>query len=352
MSLECAKCIGHPCNVGRTDLGPDCCPMRGDFPAFAELYSGEAQRLQAVQAALVEAEGYGRWTRLREIAEFASRIGARRVGVAHCTNTAREAGLLARYLRDSGFEVVMPAMSQECHPLAQAALLADRDTHVNVICGMSVAHEAMFVRASAVPVTVLVAHDARLRHNPVAALYTSDSYSQSLLYRQRTGPERPFLGGHIAALESAARALPETEYGRLNRLQEVMKFADCLGATHIGISFCVGLRAEARVLTRVLEANGFRISSVCCKSGAVSKETLGLSDSQKVRPGQPEMMCNSLAQGVLLNDQGVQLALILGQCVGHDSATIGRLHAPTVCVVAKDRVLAHNTVAALYELES
>jgi uncharacterized metal-binding protein len=326
--------------------------MRGNFPAFAELYSDEAQRIPAIQAALIEAEGYGRWTRLREIAEFANRTEARPVGVAHCTTTAREAGLVATYLRDSGLEVVMPAQSQECDPLAQAALLADRNTKLNVICGMSVAHEAMFIRASAVPVTVMVARDARLRHNPVAALYTSDSYSQNLLYGQRKRPQRPFLGGDIPALERASRVLPETGGREFNRLQEVMEFAHCIGAIHIGVSFCVGFGAEARVLTRVLEANGFKVSSACCKSGAVSKETLGLSDSQKVRPGQPEMICNPLAQGALLNGENVQLAVILGQCVGHDSATIGQLNAPTACLVAKDRVLAHNTVAALYELES
>jgi len=58
-----------------------------------------------------------------------------------------------------------------------------------------------------------------------------------------------------------------------------------------------------------------------------------------------------ITQYELLDREGVELVLLLGQCVGHDSATMARLHAPVVCVVAKDRVLAHNTVAALYELE-
>ena len=351
MSLECAKCTNYPCRVGRTDLGPDACPMQGDFPAFEALYGDEGQRSRAIQAALIEAEGYGRWTRLKEVAEFANRIEAKPVGLAYCTTTAREAALVARYLRSSGLEVVMPPQSQECNPLAQAALLADQETKLNVICGMSVAHEAIFIRASAVPVTVLVARDTRLRHNPVAALYTSDGYSQSLLYGHRRTQERPLLGDDTATLECVGESLAEAAGGGFNRTQEVMEFAHGLGVTHIGVSFCVGFRTEARVLTRVLEANGFKVSSACCKSGAVSKETLGLSDSQKVRPGQPEMMCNSLAQAALLNREGVELALILGQCVGHDSATIGQLKAPTVCLVAKDRVLAHNTVAALYELE-
>jgi uncharacterized metal-binding protein len=41
----------------------------------------------------------------------------------------------------------------------------------------------------------------------------------------------------------------------------------------------------------------------------------------------------------------------MGQCVGHDLATMRSLEAPTTCLIAKDRVLAHNTVAALYAWE-
>jgi len=63
------------------------------------------------------------------------------------------------------------------------------------------------------------------------------------------------------------------------------------------------------------------------------------------------MICNPVAQAELLNRQGVQLVLLLGQCVGHDSATMAHVEAPAVCIAAKDRVLAHNTVASLYELE-
>jgi uncharacterized metal-binding protein len=151
-------------------------------------------------------------------------------------------------------------------------------------------------------------------------------------------------------MEVSDELLPDKN-GAWNRVQETIEFASRLGVKHIGLSFCVGFRNEARILTRILEANGFRVSSVCCKSGAVPKERLGIEDSQKVRPGQPEMICNPLAQAELLNREAVELALVLGQCVGHDSATIGHLQAPAVCLVVKDRVLAHNTVAALYRLE-
>jgi len=58
------------------------------------------------------------------------------------------------------------------------------------------------------------------------------------------------------------------------------------------------------------------------------------------------MLCNPVTQAELLNREGVQCALVLGQCVGHDAAAFRHLEAPAVCLVAKDRVLAHNTVAA------
>jgi uncharacterized metal-binding protein len=129
-----------------------------------------------------------------------------------------------------------------------------------------------------------------------------------------------------------------------------MELAHRLGASRLGLVFCHGLRWEAKVLDRVLEANGFQVLSIGCKAGAVPKEEFGIPDEKKVRPGQPEMICNPLAQAELLNREGVHLNILFGQCVGHDSATMASLEAPAICLVAKDRVLAHNSVAALYAL--
>jgi uncharacterized metal-binding protein len=70
-----------------------------------------------------------------------------------------------------------------------------------------------------------------------------------------------------------------------------------------------------------------------------------------VRPGGAEMICNPIAQAELLNREKVHLVLLLGQCVGHDSATMAHTEAPTVCVATKDRTLGQNTAAALYAFE-
>lgn len=352
MSTECAKCKYFACRRGRPDAAPDECPMHGVFPAFDDLYSDPEAMRMAQRSALVEGVGYGRWNRLREIAEFAERMDFRRIGIAYCPDMAREAVLAATYLRSHLLDVRLPPEEYDCDPLGQATLFGRIRTQLNVVAGMCVGHEAVFTRASRAPLTGLIARDERFRHNPAAALYTADTYAHASLYRSRAGRSASgFRGSEIETLLEVSDELLPDKHGTWNRLEETIEFALRLGVTSIGISFCVGFRNEARVLTRVLEANGFRVSSVCCKSGAVPKERLGIEDSQKVRPGQAEMICNPLAQAELLNREGVELALILGQCVGHDSATIGRLDAPAVCLVVKDRVLAHNTVAALYQLE-
>jgi uncharacterized metal-binding protein len=352
MSIQCAKCKYYACRRGRPDAAPGDCPMHGDFPAFEQLYSDPDSKRLAHRSALVEALGYGRWNRLREIAEFAERMGFKRLGIAYCPDMVREAVLAATYLRSHLLDVRLPPEEFDCDPVGQATLFGRLRTHMNVIAGMCVGHEAVFTRASRAPLTALVARDERFCHNPAAALYTSDTYARASLYRpRRERKQTRFRGWETDTLLEVSQELLPDKHGTWNRLQETIEFANRLGVAHIGLSFCVGFRNEARILTKVLEANGFRVTSVCCKSGAVPKEQLGLEDSQKIRPGQPEMMCNPLAQAELLNREGVELALVLGQCVGHDSATIGRLQAPAVCLVVKDRVLAHNTVAALYRLE-
>ncbi len=143
-------------------------------------------------------------------------------------------------------------------------------------------------------------------------------------------------------------ALVEAEgYCRWTRVEETMEFARRIGVTKLGIAFCVGLKDEARVLSRVFAANGFEVESIACKTGAISKEEIGLEDSQKVRPGAFEAMCNPIAQARVLNAAGTGLNVVFGLCVGHDSLFIKHSEAPVTCLVAKDRVLAHNPVGAL-----
>jgi uncharacterized metal-binding protein len=329
--------------------------MRGPFPEFEILYASERARRLAHHAARVEAEGYGRWVRVRELAELAERMGYSRLGVAHCADMRREAELTAESLERLGLTAVLPAELGECSPVRQAELFRSELVDLAVVVGMCVGHDALFLRHAPMPVTSLVVRDLRLGHNPAAALYTRKGYLKETLYRRRSWPDRPFEGWTDETLWRVAdevRRMGAEADPPLCRIEEVMEFAVRAGARHLGLVFCTGFREEARELVGLLGTHGFRVSSSCCKTGSVPKERLGIKDAQKVRPGRAEMVCNPAAQAELLERQRVELVLLMGQCVGHDSLTASRLRTPAVYVVAKDRVLAHNTAAALYAMTS
>lgn len=132
------------------------------------------------------------------------------------------------------------------------------------------------------------------------------------------------------------------------RIQEICEFAHKMGYTKLGLAFCGGLHEEAQSLTRILEAQGFEVVSVVCKAGRTPKEAIGVKDDEKIRIGEFESMCSPIAQAMILNEEGTDLNVILGLCVGHDSLFLRYSKAFCTVAVAKDRVLAHNPCAALY----
>jgi uncharacterized metal-binding protein len=140
-------------------------------------------------------------------------------------------------------------------------------------------------------------------------------------------------------------------YCRLTRIEEIMAFAHRCGYSRLGLAHCIGLQDEAAVVKRVFEANGLRTEAVACKAGALPKEALGLTDDDKVAPGEFESMCNPIGQARLLADAGTELNVLLGLCVGHDSLFFKHSVAPVTVLAAKDRVLGHNPLAAVYQAD-
>jgi uncharacterized metal-binding protein len=163
----------------------------------------EETRRLVLASARTEAAGYGRSTRIEEIMDFARRLGAQRIGIAHCAGLVQEAKLAREVFVHHGFEVyaacckvgsidkqkiglgdaekVHPGEYEAlCNPIGQAALLAEAGTQLNVVIGLCVGHDSLFFQHSKAPATVLIAKDRVLGHNPAAALYTSHSYYRRL----------------------------------------------------------------------------------------------------------------------------------------------------------------------------
>ncbi|QYZ77958.1 DUF1847 domain-containing protein [Methanofollis formosanus] len=148
----------------------------------------------------------------------------------------------------------------------------------------------------------------------------------------------------------------EGGYGRLRpikcRLEETAEFAGKMGYRRLGLAFCTGLAKEAAAVERFFRGRDFEVVSVVCKAGRVPKETLGVSDHEKVAPGTDEQICNPIFQAMLLNAAETEFNIMLGLCVGHDSLFMKYSEAPCTVLAAKDRLLGHNPLAAVYTIES
>ena len=76
-------------------------------------------------------------------------------------------------------------------------------------------------------------------------------------------------------------------------VQEIIEFSRRMNFRKIGVAFCIGLIREARSFSDILKAHDFEVVSVCCKVSIAPKETLGLREAEKIRPGGH---CNPIAQ--------------------------------------------------------
>jgi uncharacterized metal-binding protein len=132
------------------------------------------------------------------------------------------------------------------------------------------------------------------------------------------------------------------------RVEEIIEFAGRLDYQRLGLAFCGGVKEEALLLTDILKRHNFEVVSVVCKVGRVAKEKIGLALEEKILKDQFEVMCNPIAQAEILNQAATEFNIMMGLCVGHDALFLKHVNAYTTVFAAKDRVLGHNPMAALY----
>jgi len=204
---SCARCARPLCHFNIMEGVPVFCPNvnRPDELSTAReaLESDDGTKAIAREASRVEGAGYGRWTRVREVMEFARRLGVEKIGIAFCVGLRREARTFCEILESNGFEVVsvcckvgsrpkeelglddsekvIPGSYESyCNPVAQALILDGEGCGLNVLVGLCVGHDSLFFRHTRTPTTVLVAKDRVTGHNPAAVLHTADSYYSGL----------------------------------------------------------------------------------------------------------------------------------------------------------------------------
>jgi uncharacterized metal-binding protein len=219
MKAECAKCGFKEKACGSDEgKGPPFCPTLNQ-EGFLERATGEYSRPDilkfAQEASIQEAACYinrgvkpyvfhPTKPRVQETCEFAQKMGYKKLGIAFCIGLQKEALSLSQILEAQGFEVIsaickvgrvpkekigireedkirIGEFEPMCNPIAQAMILNEAKTDFNIVVGLCVGHDSLFLKYSEALCTVLVVKDRVLGHNPVAALYTSGSFYARML---------------------------------------------------------------------------------------------------------------------------------------------------------------------------
>lgn len=185
MKCNCGLCPTHACYT----KGVNCTGMALDEVKAA--YTAEEVAIMKA-AAYVEASYYNKQTRLEETAEFAKKMGYKKIGISFCIGLNEEAKYIHRYFAkyfevysvcckncsfpkaELGLMQVDPNKEHEamCNPKFQAKFLNDAGCEFFVSAGLCVGHDSIFNSNCKGPVTCLVVKDRVLAHNPLGAVYS------------------------------------------------------------------------------------------------------------------------------------------------------------------------------------
>jgi uncharacterized metal-binding protein len=174
--INCLTCSDRVCLRGENcSAAPPHSPLR--------LASEVHRMLEA--ATDISCEEERKLCRLAELVYFCIEMRYRRIGIAFCEDLREPAEILCGVL-DRSFETVPvcckiggPPMANDaalppvtCNPAAQADVLNQAGTELNVIVGLCMGADCIFAQQSTAPVTTLFVKDRSLANNPIGAVYS------------------------------------------------------------------------------------------------------------------------------------------------------------------------------------
>jgi len=196
--ILCSYCPRKRCFFGDLSGAPEFCPSlsRKGLTDKAKEKLRDAENQKMAQDVARTWKDYGKLTRIEETVLYARLRGYKKLGLAFCIGLSGEAELLTNLFLNEGFEVVsvccmcgalssddvalpdedkiVPGSRQPmCNPIGQAAVLDAEGCELNILLGLCVGDDTLFIKHSEAPVTVLAVKDRVLAHNPLGALYTS-----------------------------------------------------------------------------------------------------------------------------------------------------------------------------------
>jgi uncharacterized metal-binding protein len=219
INCNCTKCavIEKICQL-EDGKGPTWCPTKKEGGSLSEglmEYDHPDIKEFARSASVQEGSCYAHRdakpfmliptkSRLEELIEFSQRMGYKRLGMAFCGGLAHEASILSEILKKHGFEIVAVSckvggipkerigvrddekirigeFESMCNPITQAKILNRAETDFNIMLGLCIGHDSLFLKYIEGLTTVFAVKDRVTGHNPMVALYTSRSYYQRMM---------------------------------------------------------------------------------------------------------------------------------------------------------------------------
>jgi uncharacterized metal-binding protein len=210
VNTTCVGCEAYKCRYPESKLSaPGSCPRRQYAKVVKETVEKSRRDPEILRVNIAceevlkrgsDSQGY-QWTRIRELIEYTRVLRYKKIGIAGCIGLMEESKLLARILTEAGLQVVLVgcmaggatrgkfglrerkgAPHFACNPIMQAEVLNRERTDLNVMVGLCLGHDVLFIKYSEAGVTPLIVKDRVTGHNPIAALYTSQGYYKNKLW--------------------------------------------------------------------------------------------------------------------------------------------------------------------------
>ncbi|NVO11103.1 MAG: DUF1847 domain-containing protein [Bacteroidales bacterium] len=207
ISPQCAKCTVVRCKSDdKSQKLPHSCPTE----KYSDLIEESVKKLKIPKNHIINKALYGimgkimnpeksrekfLWSRIDEIIEYAKIREMKKIGIATCYALLHESKLLTDICESNGFEVAsVCCLCGEvkpgdvglpgnicCNSILQAEVLNHEKTELNIMVGLCLGHDILFLRYAKAETTTLIVKDRAFGHNPIAGIYLS----QNPLYKDR-----------------------------------------------------------------------------------------------------------------------------------------------------------------------
>jgi len=149
-----------------------------------------------------------------------------------------------------------------------------------------------------------------------------------------------------AVVETAAKLVDGGRAGTLSRIEELIEFVKTSDYKKVGLAYCYGMEKLAEDVRHLFTESDIRCIGISCTCGAMGQNEI---NSESDLPG---VSCNPISQAKQMEAEGVDLAVVIGLCMGHDILFTREFSEDQTTLLVKDRPNNHAPLEGITKLLS